>query len=1056
MTDLSRRTFLSAASWSLAWPLVSRFDVAWAAPQTPPPARPIVTFDEPGFPVLDAGPLRAVSGARTTASVVELDAALEPGALLVWRHGSTFPAEVWPAIARFLDAGGALLYVSGEPWTRPVTGVPGARRVEPRTVSYLQALRLNQSYRLDANGASVRRTGVAGGLGRALPGGTWIAALEPRFAETQDFPSESGSPGARDALLRPLAYAYRPSDDPRLPFAAVAYAVDRVRGPFAGGRWTFWLASSPPDEAEWRWLLEEAARPVVEFQVDPTFGCFHDGEQPSVVLRAHRPGAMDSVRVPCAVRVTGIGAATGPQSVLLEAGEHATLRVPLAGAFPPGLYRVEVDGGVLGRATTGFWIFDQALFASGDALTFDDYTLRRAGRPEPVVGTTTMSGTVHRNFLFEPNAAVWDDTFAELASLGINAVRTGLWSGWRKISLEANVVDESVLRALEAYYLTARAHGIPVIFTVFAFVPEEFGGADPYLDPRALEGQAALVSALARRMAPAREFIWDLINEPSFESPAHLWSLRPSGSAFERRAFLDWLAARYQPSDPGASPSAWQDVVRRRWRLRTDEGIGVPKNDDFSDVWVVGDLRPYRALDFALFAQDAFARVEPRMRAALGEGGSAGAVTVGQDEGGLGTSPSPLFHHASVDFTCMHTWWNNDALLWDGLLAKGRGTPLLIGETGIMQRDFLSGEAVRTPGSFADLLSRKVGYAFAAGAFGVVQWCYETQSVHGFRQRSGDWAQARRRQRQARAPRPRRCGGVRRAQQGDVRRLSRSGRRARGTDRRAAVPRSMAVPATRAAVRAFYENLGISVRAVADHAATRDLGQPRVIVLPACRSVSDAGWQAIVAAVEQGALLICSGWFETDDAGLPAERLGARRGPLGLSESMARSGPGGRRVSVWRNESGIVVCRRPAGAGQDDARQGGHRAPPAARRMGRARRRRSLGSIATRSRGQALHRSSSWTGGERRSAGGGRAVSRGVPAGRNQRIVAAASRLGGPAGEEGACYARRARRPGAHGARRPVGVADSRPARMTATARTPPGGFFPILGKSLPEGFLRV
>jgi hypothetical protein len=25
-----------------------------------------------------------------------------------------------------------------------------------------------------------------------------------------------------------------------------------------------------------------------------------------------------------------------------------------------------------------------------------------------------MSASVHRDFLFEPNAAVWDDTFAEL------------------------------------------------------------------------------------------------------------------------------------------------------------------------------------------------------------------------------------------------------------------------------------------------------------------------------------------------------------------------------------------------------------------------------------------------------------------------------------------------------------------------------------------------------------------------------------------------------------------------------------------------------------------
>jgi hypothetical protein len=63
-----------------------------------------------------------------------------------------------------------------------------------------------------------------------------------------------------------------------------------------------------------------------------------------------------------------------------------------------------------------------------------------------------MSRSVQRKFLFEPNAAEWDDTFAELGDLGIELVRTGIWSAFRKISLDPNVVDESFLRALEAYY----------------------------------------------------------------------------------------------------------------------------------------------------------------------------------------------------------------------------------------------------------------------------------------------------------------------------------------------------------------------------------------------------------------------------------------------------------------------------------------------------------------------------------------------------------------------------------------------------------------------------
>ena len=633
-----------------------------------------------------------------------------------------------------------------------------------------------------------------------------------------------------------------------------------------------------------RCCSRKPSRRPVDFRVDPTFGCFHDGERPSLILRAHRPRATDSVTTSCTIAIQGPGAPGGTHAVDLTVGEHGTLRVPLSGSFAPGLHRVTVDAGSLGRAATGFWMFDGALFASGDALTFDDYTLRRNGQPEPIVGTTTMSATVHRDFLFEPNAAVWDDTFAELASLDINAIRTGLWSGWRKITVDANVVDESAVRALEAFYLTARKHRLPVIFSLFAFVPEDFGGADPYFDPRALEGQRAFLSTLARRMAPAREFVWDLINEPSFASPRSLWSLRPARSSFERRAFLEWLQARYQPEAKGATPDAWQDVVRRRWRLRGDDAIDLPADEDFADVWVMSARRPYRALDYALFAQDAFERWIAEMTRAIRGGGSAGAITVGQDEAGLGTSPSPLFHHGSVDFTSMHTWWNNDALLWDGLLSKATGTPLLVSETGIMQRQRLSGEAVRSPEEFARLLSRKIGYAFAAGAFGVIQWCYEAnpfmdsdnEAAIGLKRADGSVKPEHEVLANAaafiRRNRTRLDGYL----APDVALVVPTAEQLS--------PRSLSSLATRATVRAFYEELGIPLRAVADHRAARDLGQPRVILLPACRSISDAGWQAIVAAVDKGATLVCSGWFETDDAGLPAERLGVPARPLSMSE----------------------------------------------------------------------------------------------------------------------------------------------------------------------------
>ena len=79
-------------------------------------------------------------------------------------------------------------------------------------------------------------------------------------------------------------------------------------------------------------------------------------------MRAHRPGHPGSLTVPCAVTVEGPNGSRSVHSVDLDVAEHGTARVPLTGSFTPGLYRVTADTGALGRATTGFWVFDADLF----------------------------------------------------------------------------------------------------------------------------------------------------------------------------------------------------------------------------------------------------------------------------------------------------------------------------------------------------------------------------------------------------------------------------------------------------------------------------------------------------------------------------------------------------------------------------------------------------------------------------------------------------------------------------------------------------------------------
>ncbi len=860
-------------------------------------------FAEPGFPAVGLDlPLPFPEGDHVIAatSVTELIEELTPERVLVWRHGGAFPAEAWPALVGFLEAGGRLLHLGGEPFTHPVTGPPGNRIVQPATVSLLKELNLNRTYMISIGGARHIWCEREGGEPAAvlLPEDARVWILEPRLSETSRVDSEDGSDGPREGIVRPLSCVHLAGEDERFPAAAGALAIDRLEGRFAGGRWVFRLLSTPPARDELDFLMIEALAPVTDSRLDPLYGCFHEGEQPEVILRLFDAGAIRET--PVNVSLTLIrpdGRERRLSGFVVQAGRASSVPVPLPRLTEPGLYRLRARIDRFQPAETGFWIMDDELFNSGDTLTFDAYTMLRNGIPEPVVGSTVMSYTVHRQFLFEPDAAVWDDTFREMAQLGMNITRTGVWTGFDRIMSAGDGVDEAWLRALEAYYLSARRHGIPVIFTFFAFTPPAWGGVSPYFDPVSISAQKRYISAVAARFKDAKEMIWDLINEPSFANPRRLWSCRPNGDDYEQAAFREWLQLRYagNPEDP--DDTAWEDTVRARWRLLPDEAIGLPRNGDFAELQLMDGARPYRAKEYLNFAQEAFAQWVGEMTAAIRTAGSPAAVTVGQDEGGLVERPTPLFHGRGVDFTSMHTWWNNDAQLWDALMARWTGKPLLVSETGIMQRELLSGESLRPLEGYADLLGRKLAAVLAAGAFGVIEWVYDVnpympsdnEAAIGLRRPDGSYKPEHRVLREFAAF------------------IARHGPLFRDpVEPEIAVvvpfsglfgPRNLQTDATRTIVRNLVEIRGAPIRMVSEYRTGEQLGTPRLIILPACSGISDDAWHDILSAVEDGATLHCSGYFEADDAGLPAERLGVHRRPLMLVEPVAD--PPGTEVEGW-------------------------------------------------------------------------------------------------------------------------------------------------------------
>ena len=371
------------------------------------------------------------------------------------------------------------------------------------------------------------------------------------------------------------------------------------------------------------------------------------------------------------------------------------------------------------------------MLAAAPPVTVSRDWLRRGGEVLPVIGTTYMASDVHRKFLFEPDPYVWDRDFARMARLGINFVRTGLWTGWSRAMLNSGALDEGFLRALDAYVLSAANHGIIVNFTFFAFLPPDYGSANPYLDPRAYEGQRELLTMVARRYRGVHWVHWDLINEPSYAPPEGLWSNRPIGDEHEERAWKEWVRARHGDDEA---------LLRDRWQDPAKNVLALPGADEQWYSAIRDRRRPRKARDFALFSQDVVTAWAGTLRTILRDAGGDVLVTLGQDEGGTYNRSSQQLHAEAVDYTGLHPWWRNDDLLASGVMAKVPEKPNLFQETGVMRLEDLDGRPWRSPELAARVLETKYAYAFGSRGAGVIEWAWninpyqpiDNESVIGF------------------------------------------------------------------------------------------------------------------------------------------------------------------------------------------------------------------------------------------------------------------------------------------------------------------------------------
>jgi Beta-galactosidase len=831
---LPRRKFLQSLGGAAV--ISALPNSAWA--QT----KRIAVFREEGFPRIQAADF-ATSIADlpvTYLSEAELIARLNARDfdLFINPYGSAFPKRAWRAILEYLRAGGNWLNLGGVPLSRPVVRATSGWRAEPYQASYHKRLGITHFFPVDVAKIAKYESDLQG-LAESFQAQE-IYELYVRLSSTNNQPDEAGSDGPHEGGVESLMFGLN-REGRRI--AAPVIQIDRWQAEFAGGRWVFANFNGPLTANAVRGLVERALQRVVKFRVRSEFACYRPGETPRLV--GELANVSVEVRSPSNQLVAGDG------------------KGRLGSVSEAGLYRIKARMGELAYES-GFWVYDPELLKRDKSLTVDSHFFHRDGKVFPITGTTYMASDVHRRFLFEPNPLVWDRDFRAMKEAGVNMVRTGIWTGWKLYMPEPGKVNESMLRAFDAFLLTAHKYDIPVIFTFFAFLPETWGGANAYLDPRAVKAQQQFISAFTERCRDINDVLWDFINEPSFCSPTHLWSCRPNYDEHETAAWKQWLKDRY-PADTDEEHVA---QLQRRWRTTSPDVLDLPKLQDFDSVHLIDDRQPLKTLDYRLFAQDMFIRWTQQMTATVRSNGNAKQlITIGQDEAGLGDSPNMQFFAPHTDFTSLHNWWNNDDIVWDSVLAKTPSKASLVEETGVMFYERADGdEPWRSEEEVANLLERKMAISLAADGAGFVEWIWNTNPYMnstnevgiGFHRVDGS-AKPELEPFLAIAKFMGQYGHLLQERQPEpvVMVIPHS---------QMFSPRGFAQEATRRCVRAMNYHCGVPMQAVSEYTLADYAGSAKLIIVPSPGVLTEKCWSALMERAKQGATVTISGVINNESS----------------------------------------------------------------------------------------------------------------------------------------------------------------------------------------------
>jgi hypothetical protein len=850
----------------------------------------VVVFHEDGFPAADSavptrGALSAALPGAQFANSAELNARLgsPETSVLVLPYASAFPEASWSAIKSYLDRGGNLVVIGGRPFTRAAYKTGVGWKLRNYSVRFTRALLIND---YQATAGSQGHDFVPNEeLAVAVPTFAWKSAYSPIIRlSVVDLYKRQGSTGSIDARLDSLVWGVK--DGRKLSTPVVM--VDHLSNAFVGGRWV--LMNAAFDESVFtaesgKRLLREvvalASRGTEQFRLQVQYPLYLENEPVQIEATTEAAACKPECTLRLTVRSDAVGKVEHEQSVTAQPAQKLMVPPVKAKGFHVIEARWMQGEKVLRVYRSGFWMRDEAFLRSGPKFGTNQHYFELDGKPLAVVGTTYMASDVQRQFLIQPNAYVWDRDLGHIKSAGLNMIRTGWWSAWDKSIDASGQPTEHAMRSIEAYFMSCRRHGLPVQWTFFAFLPDVLGGQNAYLDPEGVARQQTLIRTVVSRFKDVPFVAWDFINEPSISST--LWRNVPNGDSIEVKKWNEWLAKKYPD----------RAELAERWNASAlPEVLPLPAAAEFEARGMYTGKNSLKLYDFGLFSQDVFAAWARLLGKTIRETGSQQLMTVGQDEMGVHARPNNAFFSDAVDFTTMHSWWLNDALLWDSLIAKQPGKAMLVQETGLQRELFMNEQARRTAENEAKLIERKIALSFVNGT-GMLQWLWNINAYMSEDNEVPIGAV--------------RVDGTEKPEATVLRGFASFAAKAspylRDPDQpevaivtsqalQYSVHNGIAAAAQQKAVRALHYYNRVPAYLITENQID-NLGKPKLAILPSPQALTERAWQALLGYVRGGGTLLVTGPVNRDEHWRVVDRMGDGKGavaPLTVREYTMKVG----------------------------------------------------------------------------------------------------------------------------------------------------------------------